>query len=236
MTTSKLISTKTKANNRYGVYVITNMITGYEYVGKGYTDKYGFCPRWYAHIRFPRNPTHLQCAIQKHGAENFKAEWIRTRLTEDDAYALEEHEINLRQSLINGYNRALGGRGGKGISLTLETRQKMSVAKMGHVVTLDTRKKLSDANASRTESEIQLISATLRAQKLGALNPAKRPEVRVKMKASALTRQARARVQSVTLSVTINLILPWSPKEKLRGRGTHWAVKRSLMKDGPKSV
>lgn len=204
------------------------MITGQQYVGKGYTDKYGFCPRWYGHMRIPSKPSHIQLAIQKHGAENFRAEWICTKLSENDAFAREEQEVNARNSLINGYNRALGGRGGKGIPITLETRQKMSASRMGHVVRLDTRDKLREAHLNRSQEEKLGTSVLLRSQKLGERNPAKRIDVRAKMKSSALARHAKTRTQCSAPNMLINLILIWTPRQRLKGRGSHWAMKRNM--------
>lgn len=165
---------RTKVSN-FGVYVITNMITQQIYTGKGSVDKYGFCSRWYVHARCPgptakKKPSYIQSAIKHHGTESFKVVWLKTGLTESDAFALEEAEISLHQAEVK-YNLCAGGIGGREICFSDETRARMSKSQMGHEVSLETRAKILAGHKARSVEEKASTLALLRAQKLGDKNP-----------------------------------------------------------------
>lgn len=108
------------------IYVIYNFINGKTYVGQTITPK----QRWVAHRNSGDN-LHLGRAIKKYGRENFLLQILTCVKTIEEADACEIYWISYFDSTNKdlGYNIDLGGQANRIFSL--ETRQKMSIAKKG---------------------------------------------------------------------------------------------------------
>ncbi len=101
----------------FHVYIIRNQINPKVYIGK---TSGNYKNRWNKHVkiaegkgsysRYTKYPIHL--AIAKYGAHNFSFSVLNSFETEDDAYAAEISNIQIYDSIKNGYNIALGGKGG----------------------------------------------------------------------------------------------------------------------------
>lgn len=92
------------------LYLITNTCNGKQYVG--FTE-IGLQKRWAKHLKDSCNPQYpLHRAIAKYGADKFTMTSIYESLDRDHISSLEEHFIQIFDTRNQGYNVALGGRGG----------------------------------------------------------------------------------------------------------------------------
>ncbi len=133
------------------VYLITNNLNGKLYVGKANNAK----SRWGQHLSAARVKPRMVIAraIQKHGAENFRFEVLETFQTEDEAFWWESWWIQYLGSHQRGcgYNLDTGGNGGK--TLTQETRQKLSDLNLGRRASLETKAKMSTAKIGKKQTQ-----------------------------------------------------------------------------------
>lgn len=107
---------------KYKVYLITNMISGHQYVG------FTSLPpkkRWSNGKGYKEN-VYFYNAIKKYGWNNFKKEILEENLTQQEAKEKEIFYINKFDTFNNGYNKTLGG--DSGIIHTPETKEKISIA------------------------------------------------------------------------------------------------------------
>jgi len=179
------------------VYKITNKINNKFYIG--ITTK-SLEQRFNSHIKQPR--FYLGEAIKKYGRENFFIEQIDTALSFQKLKKKEQHYIT---KLKPQYNLTKGGDGTygykhnkkfisfrkkvmkgnkfrKGILFTKEQRNKISQSLVGNTNKLGkTGAKLSDEFKS------------FRRKVMLQNNPAKRPDVREKLRLAALKREAHKR-------------------------------------------
>ena len=112
------------------IYKITNKINGMIYIGQTINN---LDKRWKAHCRFGKNNTtsYVSNAIQKYGINAFCVEEIGSYSNLEDLNNAEEYFIDWFNCLVpNGYNIRLGGNYS---TFSLETRQKMSKAKLGKI-------------------------------------------------------------------------------------------------------
>ena len=110
------------------VYLITNKVTGKQYVGQ--TVK-SLPTRWSEH-KSPASTTRFSRSVRKHGAENFTMESLHQCDTKEEMDFVEMFYIALLNTKTpNGYNITDGGEGTHGMIPSLETREKMRVAKLG---------------------------------------------------------------------------------------------------------
>jgi group I intron endonuclease len=92
------------------IYLITNTCNDKKYVG--FTEL-GLQKRWAKHLKDSQNPKYpVHRAIAKYGADKFTMVSIYESFNKDHISAMEEHFIQVFDSRNNGYNVALGGRGG----------------------------------------------------------------------------------------------------------------------------
>ena len=138
----------------HGVYAITHIDSLKMYIGKGAVRPDGTCSRWRVHLQ-PSADGLLARAIKKHGVNRFVFGWLEIDRSEYAAFALERKHIVLWKTTNRefGYNLSFGGEGSvvgtkhraevievirqkaigryKGRIASLETRAKMSAARMG---------------------------------------------------------------------------------------------------------
>ena len=149
------------------IYCATNTVSGKQYVGQ---TTQPLEMRWRHHVKVARNgsPCALHGAIRKYGVAMFKIEQI------DFAGTLEElnekealYILQLKTLVPSGYNLTTGGgqyeiseetrqklsKAALGRVLSHETCRRHSTALVGHSVSEKTRKKLSNAAIGRTHSE-----------------------------------------------------------------------------------
>ena len=143
-----------------GIYMIQNLVNGKMYIGQSV----GIEDRWGHHRselrRNDHGNEHLQSAWNKYGEDNFEF----TVICECEESQLNTKEIYYIAKLKTydhdfGYNKTYGGDSERP---TEETREKMSKAHKGHIVSEETKRKQSEANK-------------------GENNGSKRPEVREKL-------------------------------------------------------
>jgi group I intron endonuclease len=92
------------------LYLITNTCNDKKYVG--FTEL-GLPKRWAKHLKDSQNPKYpLHRAIAKYGSEKFTMVSIYESFDKKHIADMEEYFIQTFDSRNNGYNIALGGRGG----------------------------------------------------------------------------------------------------------------------------
>lgn len=142
---------------RYGVvYRITNLETGKCYIGR---TKNPLRVRWQQHCYLRSRCLHLNNAIQKYGKESFSIHEIASSWNDENLRELEVLLIKQENTLTpNGYNLININTGPSEISE--ETRQRLSEAQKGKISpmqgrthTIETKQKISIAKKGKTYSE-----------------------------------------------------------------------------------
>jgi group I intron endonuclease len=122
-----------------GIYCIENMVNGKKYIGQGINiERRMFQHHDNSHI--------LNNAIKKYGKENFNI-YVLEYCSREELNVLEIKYIKEHGSHVSiwGYNVSWGGNQPLiGISPSLETRKKISDAKMGHSVSEETKKLIKE--------------------------------------------------------------------------------------------
>jgi group I intron endonuclease len=130
----------------FSIYKITNKINGKLYIG------YSCRPnnRWYDHKKYALSGRKgiLNDAIRKYQSNNFNFEIIYQSLDKIHTHKImEDYFIEEYKSRApNGYNNAPGGQGGAlflGFKHTMETKEKISKARMGTFASKETKEKIS---------------------------------------------------------------------------------------------
>lgn len=127
------------------IYKITNTVTNKVYIGVTLRDPH---IRWLEHqsrARYTHHTSAFHSAIRKYGAESFVLSILEESHDTEYLYKIaESHWITEYNSIApNGYNLTSGG---DARTMSDQLRAKISLAKMGHIVTESTRAKLSDYN------------------------------------------------------------------------------------------
>jgi group I intron endonuclease len=103
----------------FTIYKITNLLDGKFYIGKHQTKN--------LEDSYFGSGKLLKRAIQKHGKENFKKEYLEIHMTEEEMNAAEKRLVVICDQ---SYNLCEGGKGGFGfINSSLTTEQKSVAAK-----------------------------------------------------------------------------------------------------------
>ena len=128
-----------------GIYLITNNVTGKQYIGQSID----ICKRWKQHLfcnrRYP-----LYSALRKYGAASFTFE-VLVECRRDHLDFFEVAFILGYGTLSpHGYNLTTGG--GSGKECSPETREKLRAASTGRAVSIETRQKMGDASRGRTHT------------------------------------------------------------------------------------
>ena len=134
------------------VYKYTNKINGKIYIGQTIREDI----RMEQHRRCD-SQSHFHNAIKKYGWDNFEytiiftVEYDDLNIVHQLLDSVEVKYIDLYDSMNphKGYNRARGGKGCSGYTLTEEQREKISKRLKGREKNEDWRKKISDTRKSR---------------------------------------------------------------------------------------
>ena len=131
------------------LYIKQHSLTGLKYFGKTTRDplKYlGSGKRWMHHIK-------------KHGPEHVRTLWVSESFIDSELISDFAEEFSKDNNIVESKNWAnlinengLDGGGNKGITPSVETRQKLSDAKKGKpgkTHSAESRQKLSDANKGK---------------------------------------------------------------------------------------
>lgn len=130
------------------VYVHTNRTNGKRYVGV--TSKQKVEHRWNSGRGYKQNP-HFYAAIEKYGWDNFDHTVLYDVLTEQQAKDMECALIKQwdTMNVKFGYNMTSGGDGTVGCIPSLETREKLSRARMRENLSEETLRRRSEALKGR---------------------------------------------------------------------------------------
>jgi len=142
------------------IYLVTNKITGEQYVGKTIR---AVGVRWKQHIRKARSKNrvgYIDYAINKYGAKNFDVKTVCICFSLGSLTKAEIDLIEYYDTYNNGMNLTIGGEGTIGHKHSQETIQKMRESKLGDKsynygkrMSLEQRKKLSLAHKGKKLSE-----------------------------------------------------------------------------------
>lgn len=127
------------------IYRITNKNNGKKYIGQTKTD---LQKRWRNHINNPDTRSAIAAAINKYGEDSFEIEELAKADNQDQLDELERLYIDLNDSMApNGYNLKTGGL--EGSRYGIESREKMSKAKIGNHASQETKDKMSKTHKER---------------------------------------------------------------------------------------
>lgn len=134
--------------NTSGIYAIRNVVNGKVYIGSS-VNMYHRKGQHSSDLRNNRhrNP-YLQNAWNKHGEKNFVFEPLE--YVEEDEL-IEKEEIWMAKFRNQSYNLAEISRGN--VRLSIETREKMSKAHKGKIISEETRKKIGKFHKGKIVSE-----------------------------------------------------------------------------------
>jgi group I intron endonuclease len=121
------------------IYKITNQINGKVYIGKSKNPTNRFKRHLYVANHKDTGPNQfrpIHAAILKYGKENFELEIVEEcdseeKVFERERYWISYYKSNLKRHPDTGYNLTDGGEGASGLSPSLETRHKISLANSG---------------------------------------------------------------------------------------------------------
>lgn len=129
------------------VYLIKNAVNGKCYVGQTWTTAtHRLREHIYAALSRAKGCIKLARAIIKYGQVAFTIDVLSTASSQEEADTLEDRYIVELNTITDGYNIRRGG--SRGLH-SVESRQKMSAAQKGKVLTAETREKLSKALVGR---------------------------------------------------------------------------------------
>lgn len=135
----------------YIIYKTVNNINNKFYVGKHQTKN--------LNDGYLGSGKLISAAIKKYGRENFTKVILFIFDNERDMN-MKEREIITEEFVLleETYNLGVGGEGGphfKGLQHSKETKEKLKLARIGKIATIETRKKISENNFSKREPNKQ---------------------------------------------------------------------------------
>ena len=140
------------------VYLITNLVSGKQYVGKTLQT---LKQRWDKHNVNDNCPA-MAAAIKKYSRDLFKVETLHICETKEEMDFVEMFYISLLSTKApNGYNLTDGGDGNVGYVHSEEIRKKIREKAKGRVVSEETRRKMSTAHKGQRRSEEQRRNISL---------------------------------------------------------------------------
>ena len=123
------------------IYLITNKVTGKQYVGQTTRSVKN---RWKEHCE---SKTCIGNAIKKYGKKSFSKKVIEQCKSLNKLDKKEVHWIKELNTIApNGYNLTEGGNGNLGYVASKETRKKMSESRMGIKMSKETCKRMSESH------------------------------------------------------------------------------------------
>lgn len=181
------------------IYLITNKVTGKQYVGQ---TTVGIRRRWQMHQTTAKTknlPYPISHAIRKYGALAFELQVLDTAMGRDDLNTKEIHWIGaLNTKAPGGYNLTLGGEGTTGAIMTPEARAKMSARSKGVPKSQEHREKIRAANmghviAPETKAK---IGAAHKGRKNGPHSPETNAKIRASNMGHEVSPSARAKISA----------------------------------------
>jgi group I intron endonuclease len=134
------------------IYRITNLVNGKVYIGQTSQSLHA---RFVQHINNNYSVSAIAAAIHKYGAEQFKIEQLATADNKEQLDELEKVYIKLNNSMApHGYNLKDGGT--MGSTYTEESKNRMSLAKIGKIASIETRRKMSVVHTERWKNDEEL--------------------------------------------------------------------------------
>lgn len=131
-------------NNQYGlIYKVTNTINEKVYIGQTTQTLHKRRVRHESGSRKKNTTIHFHRALKRHLLENFHWEILEYCDNKTQLNDMEYHYIMQFNSYKKGYNSSLGGEGSCGRICTDITKEKMSKANTGRVVSKETKARLS---------------------------------------------------------------------------------------------
>ena len=131
------------------VYRIKNKINSKVYIGQ--TSR-SIEQRFIEHCNNNISQSAIANAISKYGRENFEIEMLAKADSQETLDQLEVFYINTNSSLVpDGYNLKTGGL--EGSRYSDESREKMSLARIGTTLSEETKQKMSDTHLKRWETD-----------------------------------------------------------------------------------
>lgn len=182
-----------------GIYKIQNKIDGKFYIGSAVCLK----RRWMDHRKLLRKAKHfnrhLQFAWDKYGESSFEY-LVVEECSKEDLIKTEQSHIDKNIGRIYNLNLVANSQMGK--EVTQATRDKISAANKGRIVTDEHRKALSDAWHKSEKTKIQHQSAILKAQEArrGAVESA---ETRLKKSIAKLGKKTKPMSAETKLKISI---------------------------------
>lgn len=132
-----------------GIYLIKNKLTNKCYVGVSVNIE----SRWRQHKYWAKNHgviSKITNSLRKNGIENFEFSIIE--VCEKDCFEeRERYWIQKHDSVLNGYNLTYGGNVKKIVSV--ETKKKMSISRLGVKKSESHIKKIAEVNGSKEQRE-----------------------------------------------------------------------------------
>ena len=131
-------------------YIITNLITGAQYVG---ITSRNHEVRFREHIQEANRGSQVKLhqAIRTYGAENFRVDVLASNIPDEGAAEAERYFIELYATHYDagGYNMTIGGPGTIGYHFTEEAKAKISEASKHQVMTPQRNEKIRQAMLGR---------------------------------------------------------------------------------------
>ena len=130
-----------------GIYCITSLDTGKQYVGRSADLKVRLRSHRYDSVNHPDKSPILYSDINVYGIERFKVELLE-ECSQDDLISREHYWLDVLGTEYDGYNRHFAD-----FRHTDETRQRFSQVRKGRVFSEEHRKKLSQGRAGKKHSD-----------------------------------------------------------------------------------
>ena len=191
---SRLLSTV-----QNGIYCITSLDTGKQYVGRSNDLKTRLRRHKYDSLKHPENCPRLYIDMHTYGIERFKVKLLE-ECAEDKLAARERHWLDALSTEHNGYNYDR-----KDFRHTDGTKQRFSWLRRGRVFSEEHRRKLSQAGMGRKYSD-----ESIKALQRGGRKQSRLCEQDVK----EVKRLMQQRVSPSVIMTTHNI-----------GRGTYYDIK-----------
>jgi group I intron endonuclease len=218
------------SNEKSGVYLFISKLNGKKYIGSTLDLE----SRYKSHIhnanRDTDNKQVIAHAIKKYGIKNFSYEVLeycdKNMLIEREQYYLDLHEPFVDND--KGYNVRKIADNNSGITLSDNTKEKMSKASKGKPKSEKTKQTMRDVwHQSRTPEYYANLSARVSGDK----NPAKRAEVRKKISKAMIGKTWKddvARVEQHRTRSKVKMEQLWqNPAFKEKLKKTHLGAKRN---------
>jgi len=194
------------------VYLVTNNVTGKQYIG--FTAQ-SLRRRWSGHLHSARKGarTAIHSAIRKYGFAAFSITEIATCATRGEAAETEARLIVWHQTKApNGYNLTDGGEGVRG--LAPEMLERIAAMNRGRHHTDDARQRIGRAAIGRQKSEKgrAAISAARRGKQLS-------PEHRQKLSAAKLGKKMPPRSSDHKARISAGLVLAHARRSEAKNAG-----------------